>query len=66
MARKLYLTTAVKSVSLYSSLRVLRLFVCVYTTFGQGGAAQSWRLLAPTDLPACGFEHQITGSEATE
>lgn len=40
--------------------------LCVCTTFGQGGATQSWLSLAPVDLPACGFENQIIGLEATE
>lgn len=47
------------------------LSVCVYVcecvpTLGQGGAARSWLPLAPTDLPACGFENQIIGLEAAE
>lgn len=35
-------------------------------TFGQGGAAEHGLPLAPTDLPACGFENQIIGSEAAK
>lgn len=35
-------------------------------TFEQGGAAERGLPLALTDLPACGFENQIIGSEAAK